>query len=155
MDEIERAWLAGWLEGEGSFNFDRTVSQLSVSACSTDRDVLERVRSLLGGNIYAAKKPQEHHRQPWHWRLTGECSAELMAELRPLMFERRRGQIDIALAGYENRRRRGDRCHVVPSADHEEIRRAVAVGPRGTRSRLARQYDVSLRAISRIAKAAN
>ena len=42
MSNADLAWLAGLLEGEGSFG------NWGIEVCSTDRDVLERVSRLWG-----------------------------------------------------------------------------------------------------------
>lgn len=97
MTDAERAWVAGFLEGEGSFLLlDGRGPR--VSAQSTDLDVLERVKETTGlGRVYvvthrAGRKPC------WQWMVCRRNDAtRLMEELRPLMGERRVGQIDRVL----------------------------------------------------------
>jgi hypothetical protein len=101
--ECEVAWLAGLLEGEGTFSRNRTESNsypvLSVHMCS--RDVVERAGVILGALSVQQRKPSDPS-----WNLTyraaiGGLEAALwMQRLRPMMGERRRAAIDVALDDY-------------------------------------------------------
>lgn len=100
----ELHWVAGLLEGEGCFTpksrklRDRTSFNPLIQVTSTDRDVLERLVSLVGGRIggpYPTRR--ETHRPTYQWQFAGERARELMVLVRPLMFERRQKQIDIAI----------------------------------------------------------
>lgn len=102
MEYQQLYWLAGLLEGEGSFLSgppSRPFSP-SVSICSTDRDVIDRVASIFGTSvaIVSVKRSIEHGwKQPYSTRTRGYNAAVLMRVLRPLMSERRQKQIDHAL----------------------------------------------------------
>jgi len=104
MDELDTAWLAGWLEGEGCFSI-RKIKQGSrqydypiVTASSTDFDTLERVQSIAGGKIYEARPQNPNHSMCWRWQLYGKDEAtSLMLTLLPLMSKRRRERIQEVL----------------------------------------------------------
>lgn len=62
MNEIELAWVAGWLEGEGCFQFNKSVA---ITAASTDLDVLQKVQSIIGGFINKRKMKKAHWKDAW------------------------------------------------------------------------------------------
>ena len=64
MNETEAAWLAGLLEGEGSFGIQRTDSrgdyrylQTNLTLAMTDRDIVKRAAELMCTNFYEPKNP--------------------------------------------------------------------------------------------------
>ncbi|WP_433175116.1 hypothetical protein [Actinoallomurus sp. CA-150999] len=61
------AWLAGILEGEGSFI---SKTKLSISVAMTDQDVIERLSTLTGvGRVYALGRQKGHHKDVWRWTI--------------------------------------------------------------------------------------
>jgi len=104
----EFCWLAGWLEGEGSFLAPppSDPGRPRISGGSCDVDVIDRVAACL------AIRPSRAHSakavsRGWspHWRVlrTGSGAAALMRALRPLMGKRRAEQIGAALKPLETR----------------------------------------------------
>lgn len=94
---ITLPWVAGYLEGEGSFSFNSTTQQLTV-AC-TDLDVLEGVKKFIGaGNIYALPNNcPDKHKNVWRWGVYGQNARNLMTEVYPMMGNRRQFQIRRAM----------------------------------------------------------
>lgn len=89
MTSTERAWVAGLIEGEGSFTFNGRGPRIAVRM--TDEDVVRRLPALTGvGRIYAEKR--DPPRKPtWVWVVAARLDAfRLMKELWPLMGQRRR-----------------------------------------------------------------
>lgn len=84
-------WLAGLLEGEGTFDSHRGKYP-RVRLAMTDRDVVGRAASLMDTKIRlslhaAPAKPT------WHSELSGERAAEIMREILPFMGARRSARI--------------------------------------------------------------
>jgi len=100
-------WLAGWLEGEGSFICSGTTTKdmcFQIRGVSTDLDVIERVATALkvdvGGPFYD-KRP---NRKPLYYaNLPGKRARDLMLQLYPLMGNRRQRQISDAITKYDSR----------------------------------------------------
>lgn len=111
------AWVAGLLEGEGTFANAAGYPHISVSMC--DRDVLERAAAILGIPTVSPKdviRNAEHGWSPaYQISVTGARAAEWMHRLRPLMGQRRAQQIDRALASYHPIRltKAPERCVVI------------------------------------------
>lgn len=98
--EIQLAWTAGFLEGEGSFMLWREVARISAS--QAERQSLELLQHLYGGSVspHAQKRNNRFGKgEFWTWTLVGRRAADLAIALRPLMSERRQAQIDHALSG--------------------------------------------------------
>ena len=93
-------WLAGFLEGEGSFNVHHPngyrTPRLAIN--HTDKDVLEKVAKILGSHVQGPHEPyKENYRQQWSIYITGRLAASWMMTLYGLMGERRQKQIEEVL----------------------------------------------------------
>jgi len=93
-------WLAGLLEGEGSFlKGPPSAPRHPVLALQmTDEDVVARVAAMFGRKASCWQPRQARWQRTFVVRVTGAKAAAWMTALRPLMGQRRRGQIDRALA---------------------------------------------------------
>ena len=96
-------WLAGFLEGEGSFlaGSPSYPTKPSIRFTTTDKDVAEKVANLWGKSVIVCKPRQVHHKIPYVSVMSGLASVHLMKRLRPLMSLRRKEQIDRAIACYQ------------------------------------------------------
>jgi len=98
---IELAWVAGLLEGEGSFISRRTKTgyQISIQCRMNDKDIIERLQKLVDkGNIYNAI---DNHANGWAWHLsTKDDVFKLAKQLRLYMGQRRQKQIDAIIETY-------------------------------------------------------
>lgn len=108
MTDIELAWLAGLLEGEGSFiEFLETRNKkwrCKIYLKMTDLDIIERVQYLTGmGSICTAESPSKpsHYKKAWQWQVQSIPEAiKLMEMLLPLMGQRRSEKITTILEYY-------------------------------------------------------
>lgn len=89
MLETEKAWLAGYIDGDGCITVYKKTGKEShyvsmmVAIDSADPELLEEVSRIAGGNIITKKKYDDNHRQTYTWRLCG--SAKIIALLRELL----------------------------------------------------------------------
>lgn len=102
LTDFELGWVAGLLEGEGSFflarNKERGTLKSRISMQSTDKDVLERLHVTTGVGILYAVGEREGKKPCWGWNLDRRADlVELANLLRPHMSIRRGEQIDIML----------------------------------------------------------
>jgi hypothetical protein len=149
MEPTDLAWLAGLLEGEGSFM--RPIPSAPrlpiVQLQMTDRDVVERAARLMGLSTWRNKslKREDHGKDCWATRVNGTRARELMIQLRPLMGERRQAQIDAALAGPVFLRGDGPKISLEQA---REIRERFAAGESAVS--LGAEYGVSKWLVYRI-----
>jgi len=102
--ELDLAWLAGLLEGEGSFGVYPTgkgrwpVAKVQITM--TDQDILQRVSDLTDHNVCGPYSKEKHGGRTPVFQISNHRKAvvaKLLLALRPLMGERRQRQIDYVL----------------------------------------------------------
>lgn len=107
IDLKDLYWLAGIIEGEGSFSIKgRNRDNLSVKVKMTDEDIVRRCHAVAGvGNVSgphttigptgtAFRKDGEPYAQTWAWVVGRQVDASaLMMTLYPLMGQRRQARI--------------------------------------------------------------
>lgn len=106
MKEVDLYWLAGFLEGEGSFCKGTPSSPNSPYVCfsTTDKDVAEKACALFGNNCHNGRVKNHDvkgWKTPWIGRLKGSKAVDLMKRLRPLLGERRKKQVDRAVSSFK------------------------------------------------------
>ncbi len=99
MDQLELVWLAGLLEGEGSFLAGPPSSpgNPGISIQMTDEDVISHVANLLGVKYHLQRARKSHWSDTYIVRLRGRPAVDLMLALKPYMGIRRNQQIDKAI----------------------------------------------------------
>ena len=116
----EIAWLAGLLEGEGSFGYYNGCPTIQVQMC--DRDVVARAASVLGVSLRAEYKPRgrDTYKPVSGCVATGQRAVSWMMTLYALLGERRRTKVrDILTLWHASKRlpriarnvHRMARCH--------------------------------------------
>lgn len=96
MDRDDLVWLAGLLEGEGTFDLhNHRYPRIRLSM--TDRDVVGRAATLMGAKVRLSLKPAPNKAQ-WNAEVSGEKADALMRDLLPLMGARRSSKIADVLA---------------------------------------------------------
>lgn len=98
------AWVAGIIEGEGSFIVERrrngqyatrVYASGRITVNMTDLDVIQRLQVLMGGTINHEPQKAENRKDQWRWTFRGYDALILAAQLiRPWMCERRTTQMD-------------------------------------------------------------
>ena len=105
LSDTEAAYAAGILDGEGSIYFsrNRTARWPSpvVSVASTDRELLEWLRSRVGGSVIRKRTYQPQHAVSYDWKLTDRRALEFLKLVRPfLVIKRKISRCDLLLAEY-------------------------------------------------------
>ncbi len=72
-NQLELAWLAGLIDGEGNLGIYGRQVIIRVSLHEKDKFVLEKVQKIAGGHLYYNSRP--HSRNPnwsgqWLWVVT-------------------------------------------------------------------------------------
>ncbi|HJZ48502.1 MAG TPA: hypothetical protein VKE41_15095 [Roseiflexaceae bacterium] len=95
-------WLAGLIEGEGSFvaGTPSHPRRAVVAITMTDYDIVKRVSDTLGVKINKVKPASDRHKQAYRVGLDGGRAVCLMNLLYPYMGKRRRASIERAKASY-------------------------------------------------------
>lgn len=93
-------WFIGLFEGEGSFSITKNKAK-KITITSTDRDVLEKVQLLLGGNIVMPKIRNEKWKQEYVWYLNKNESKDIILKMLPFLSSRRRKRANEWLVFYD------------------------------------------------------
>jgi hypothetical protein len=88
MDIKNIHWLAGILEGEGSFQLERPAIALEM----TDRDIVQRVANIFQVPVYELKR-RPGSKQAYKAVLTGNLAIQWMMTLYSLLGVRRKARI--------------------------------------------------------------
>lgn len=139
IDELTLHWLAGLLEGEGSFvaGVPANPTKPIIALQMTDEDVVAKVAAIFQVKYHRVDMSHEKGwRDTYRLRIAGKKAVSVMKLLRPLMGERRQGQIDKALACYN-----GDTRKVITPEQIEAIRSRSQNGENVLT--LAREYGIS------------
>lgn len=108
MKELDAAWLAGLVEGEGTLIFTNK-NAVALTVFMTDLDVLERCREVAGvGSVRGPYGDGRPNRKPiYKWSVNkADHVREVLGAIRPFMGQRRAERIDAALERLGNIRGR-------------------------------------------------
>jgi hypothetical protein len=97
------AWTAGFMDGEGHFNFQYTPV---ATAAQNDRELLDRLRGLYGGTVRWDARPKQRNGGIHSWTVCGQVAAGLMMTLFPMLSQKRRAQIRASLGAWRAKGRR-------------------------------------------------
>lgn len=102
------AWAAGLFEGEGSIGggLIGTKAAARLFLCTTDKDVLERFREVVGlGVIESGPRKSSLGKKPiWLWRVSSfQHTQAIIAAFWPWLGSRRRGRAQEVLAANTRR----------------------------------------------------
>jgi hypothetical protein len=104
IEPTEAAWLAGILEGEGSFMLIKGRSRTGrrylprVSMQSSDEDTITRVHAISGVGVTSGPIIRSNRKPVWMWACSRVMDAvPLMVAVRIFMGKRRGQQIDSIL----------------------------------------------------------
>lgn len=94
MTEGEVGWVAGLLEGEGSWTRHRN-NRTYISVQMTDQDIINRLHLVTGvGTTFFTKRKKPHHKDSWRWQVAAQAQvASLTEAVLPWMGKRRSGRI--------------------------------------------------------------
>lgn len=87
----ELMWLAGLLEGEGSFCISGNVPRLVLQM--TDLDIIQHAAKLLNSSVWGGKRRTKGNKLIWACGASGLASIEYMRILKPYLGTRRNKQI--------------------------------------------------------------
>lgn len=146
-------WLAGLLEGEGSFQI-RRGNAIVVSLGMTDEDIIQRAAQYFGKPIYKEERPAGY-KTVYRTQCYGQHAMALMMTVYPLMGKRRQKQIkNVLLQAYGRPgRARGERNgrSKLTEQDVLEIRKRGLRKPIN-KSALGREFGVSGNQVNYILK---
>ena len=152
MDVQTLYWLAGLLEGEGSFmRGTPSCPNLPVIALQmTDEDIVAKVSQIFGVK-YSKDKPSKRHVENPHWkrvysvRIKGQRAVDIMQEIFPLMGIRRQKQMQNAIESHQIKQKR------FREGEIEQIL-ALCQQSNMTQGQIAKDFGIRRETVNRIAR---
>lgn len=155
MTELEIAWLAGILEGEGYFCYQRGPS---IRLSMTDRDIVERAGIIMGTHCHPMT-PRPNRKQAFRANIHGPRSIAMMERILPYMGTRRGAKIREIMQQYANRPKKpyGEQCNdaKLTDAQADEIRQLYIPYARfsgHSSGSIAKKYGISVVALKYVVK---
>lgn len=111
MTEAEAAWLAGILEGEGCFDWNRQGEGKKwprIRIAMNDEDIVRRVKAITGGTA-SVRRETRANKPNWNDTFLFQVAHRdqvryVLESIRPWMSERRGKKIDEMLAVLDTHR---------------------------------------------------
>lgn len=151
MTDIEIAWLAGILEGEGCFAINRTPK---ITLSMTDADIIQRVASMCHKKVYTVPPRKDGWKTVYRVEVFGEQAIELMRKILPHMGQRRSKKINEVIQNAYLRPgiASGQGCGSAKISDIDavEIKKYFSDKTkvsRGDQTRIAKQYNITQAAV--------
>ena len=93
LTDVEVAWLAGILDGEGNIRVDYPNPRYpdyaypKVIVVNTCLPLLERIKEITGvGQIKSRSwKAKDHHKDSWHWVVGGHAAISVLNQILELL----------------------------------------------------------------------
>lgn len=153
MTTEEAIWLAAYLEGEGCFLWQKSISGSKeyryplIVVSSIDLDVIERAMLIMGSCKPIKLSRNKPGKQMWRTQIGGKRSLAIMAQILPYMGQRRTARINelfrlSALRTGVKKREKAYQAKLTPEAV-AEIRTSEDRFKRGFQMNMARKYRVS------------
>jgi hypothetical protein len=106
LAEIDKGWIAGIIDGEGSICLTRQKANEhrspELEVTSTTKEMLEKLQGLCGGSISIQKVYQAHYKPSWHWNIKGNKVLELLSEIREyLLVPEKKYRADLLVNEYK------------------------------------------------------
>ena len=94
VKESDLAWLAGFIDGEGSITIAKRKRQKSINynydlqlrIINTDKSLLDHCQSIIGkGEIKAPLVAKATYKQSWSWSLWANSAKEALIKVSPYL----------------------------------------------------------------------
>ena len=158
INERDLYWLAGLLEGEGSFTTagrrGRSTRQPVIALGMTDEQPVKRAAQLMGSSVYSYQPRRPNSKRNYQMRVNGKNAVPWLLVLKPLLSPRRQSQIDHCLEVAEAmpgtaRGERNGHAKLNPTAV-KAIRWIQSNRPDISQDRIAKLYGVNQTTMSHI-----
>jgi hypothetical protein len=116
MEEIDLAYMAGIMDGEGCIHIGcnhhptsglvKPYYWLESMIGMTDRYICDLFHTRFGGTVRNTEKATEKWRAKWMWRISGKQAAEMLNSLLPYLRLKHK-QAELALEFQKRRQRWG------------------------------------------------
>lgn len=93
MKEVERAYIAGIVDGEGSIGLWRhhknETHTPNVTVANNSLELLQWIRAKVGGTIVSKKKRLEHHQNSYAWSVRQDRAIRFLNDIKEFLIVKR------------------------------------------------------------------
>lgn len=86
LTDIEKGYIAGIIDGEGSICLTRNrlneFRSPSVTVASTTYELIEYLKNKIGGVVSIKAKEKDNYKQSWIWCIRTNLALELLEEIQ-------------------------------------------------------------------------
>ena len=104
MDEVEKAYLAGIIDGEGTVTLMKHHKNETptpyVSVANNNLGLLQWIKNRIGGTICSKKKRLPHHNDSYAWSVRQDRAIRLLNEIKSYLIIKR-PQADLITEQYK------------------------------------------------------
>lgn len=104
MEEVEKAYIAGIVDGEGTVTLTRHSKKQTpsprVAVANNNLKLLEWIKSMAGGVIVSKKKRKPHHSDSYAWYAQQDRAIRFLDEIKEYLIIKR-SQADLILEKYK------------------------------------------------------
>lgn len=105
LEEIEKAYLAGIVDGEGTVTLARhhknEMPAPCVSVANNNRALLKWIQTRLGGTIVSKKKRKVWHRDSYAWTIRSNRAIRFLDEIKRYLIVKK-PQAELILKKYKS-----------------------------------------------------
>jgi hypothetical protein len=105
LDELEKAYLAGIVDGEGTVTLMRhrknQTPTPNVSVANNNRELLEWIKSKAQGMILSKKKRKPHHNDSYTWCVRQDRAIRFLESIRKYLIIKK-PQADLIIGEYKS-----------------------------------------------------
>ena len=87
--DLKYSYIAGFFDGEGSIGVHKrgnlARAHLSIHVTNTDRNPLDFIVDVFGGNIYESHPQSKKHSTSYRWRLNGLPATCMLEKILPYL----------------------------------------------------------------------
>lgn len=94
LNDVDAAWLAGIIDGEGSVTLTterkrQKFKQPQLCVTSTSRNIIDTIERITGvGHVRIKLRREEHHKDAWSWQVkNGRQVLDVLTQILPFMRE--------------------------------------------------------------------
>jgi len=124
-------WFAGLFEGEGCLSGvkpkDKRCVQWRTMLKMTDKDIIEKIVSMFGGQMYVKVHENPKHKTSYEWQICSSKAYPIIAAIYPFMGERRKAKMEEFMKDFATK----------PSTNSERVKKAWKDGKYANSKRFA------------------
>lgn len=89
MTELEKAYLAGVIDGEGTITLtkDGEFRYPTITFCNNDKGIIDYVNTFCLGTVSVKRSDNPLHKDNYVWKLAHRRAVDVIQEILPYMHE--------------------------------------------------------------------